>query len=109
MIEPVAPDEFLITFLSAAAVILSGAGYAALFAWGRLRRRHAFMIAAYACYGVLAGAVALLADAANLQGNWRILTGLMLVGYLLAPHGIWRLCATTHPVRHQPHDNARPD
>jgi hypothetical protein len=109
MIEPVAPDQFPVAFLSAAAVILSGAGYAACFAWGRLRQQRAPMIAAYACYGVLAGAVALLADAANLQGNWRLLTGLMLLGYLLAPHGIWRLCDASHPETEDPPGSAKPD
>lgn len=101
MIEPVASHQFVTAFASAAAVMLSGAAYAALFAWARLQRRRSLMIAAYACYGVLAGSVALLADAANLHGFWRILAGLMLAGYLLAPHAIWLLCSGTHP---EPHD-----
>jgi hypothetical protein len=97
MIEPVATENFLLTFVSAALVILSGAGYAALLAWARLGRRRGLMIAAYASYGVLAAAVAILAEAANLDGPWRVVVAVMLVGYLLAPHGIWRLCAETHP------------
>jgi hypothetical protein len=107
MIEPVTSAQFLIAPLSAAAVILSGAGYAACFAWGRLRRRRAPTIAAYACYGVLAGAVALLTDTANLHGGWRLLTGLMLIGYLLAPHGIWLLCNATHPAPQDPAGSAK--
>jgi len=96
MIEPVALQDFFITFFSAAMVILSGAGYAALYAWARLSRRRGVMVWAYGCYVLLAAAVVVLADAAHLNGFWRIVVALMLVGYLLAPHGIWRLCADTH-------------
>lgn len=101
MIEPVASTHFLAAFAAAATVVIAGAGYAALFAWARLRQRREPMIAAYACYGVLAVAVALLAEVAHLDGAWRVLAGLMLIGYLLAPHGIWRLCKTTHPETHE--------
>lgn len=27
---------------------------------------------------------------------WALLVALMLLGYLLAPHGIWHLCVGTH-------------
>ena len=37
MIEPVELKDFFITFFSAALVILSGAGYAGLYAWAKLR------------------------------------------------------------------------
>lgn len=37
MIEPVAREDFFLTFFSAAAVILTGADYAGPFAWSRLR------------------------------------------------------------------------
>lgn len=98
MIEPVALQDFFITFFSAAMVILSGAGYAALYAWSKLSRRRGVMVWAYGCYALLAVAVVVLANAAHLDGFWRIVVALMLVGYLLAPRGIWRLCADTHAV-----------
>ncbi len=100
MIEPVALQDFFITFFSAAAVILFGAGYAALFAWARLGRRRPLLPWAYACYGLLAIAVFVLADATHLSGSWAWVTALMLTGYLLAPHGIWHLCSATHRAGH---------
>lgn len=100
MIEPVALQDFFITFFSAAAVIMFGAGYAALFAWARLGGRRRLMPWAYACYGLLAGAVFFLAGAAHLNGMWSVVTTLMLAGYLLAPHAIWHLCTATHDTEH---------
>jgi hypothetical protein len=38
----------------------------------------------------------MLANSLHLSGHWLILVLLMLIGYLLAPHGIWRLCVGTH-------------
>jgi hypothetical protein len=138
MIEPVALENFFITFFSAALVILSGAGYAALYAWAKLSQRRILFPSpgdevhlepfesvqdnaaqasptaqstlnrpkpdrsrlvlglAYACYLLLAMAVFMLARAANLDGGWRIVCLLMLVGYLFAPRAIWHLCAASH-------------
>lgn len=95
MIEPVALKDFFITFFSSAMVILSGAGYG-LYAWAKLRGNPRLLLWAYACYATLAGATLLLARATHLNGQWQILVGLMLVGYLLAPQGIWRLCVASH-------------
>jgi hypothetical protein len=96
MIEPVALQDFFLTFFSAATIILAGAGYAGLYAWARLRRKPRLLLWAYACYAVLAAATFALAQAAHLSGDWRILVELMLAGYLLAPWGIWKLCAASH-------------
>jgi hypothetical protein len=95
-IEPVALQDFFVAFFSAAMVILSAAGYAALYAWAKLSRRRSVMVWAYCCYALLTTAVLVLAYAAHLNGSWRLVVALMLLGYLLAPHGIWRLCAGTH-------------
>jgi hypothetical protein len=38
----------------------------------------------------------MLADALHLTGFWISIVVVMLVGYLLAPHGIWLLCVNTH-------------
>ena len=100
MIEPVELKDFFITFFSAALVILFGAGYAGLYAWARLRGKPGLLLWAYACYAALAAATFTLARAAHLNGEWRILVGLMLVGYLLAPLGIWKLCAASHGGGH---------
>jgi hypothetical protein len=96
MIEPVELKDFFITFFASAVIILCGAGYAGLYAWSKLRGRPKLMIWAYACYASLAGATVVLAQTAHFKGQWLILVGLMLFGYLLAPLGIWKLCAGTH-------------
>lgn len=101
IIDPVDLDDFFIAFFSAAMVILMGASYALFFAVAKLKRRRIYMYTAYISYALLAGNVILLSNALNLQGYWQIIVWLMLVGYLLAPHGIWHLCRGTHVVSHQ--------
>lgn len=101
MIEPVDLQDFVMTFFAAAAVILFGAAYAALFAWARLSRQRRWIPWAYVCYGLLAVAVYVLAGAAHLRGPWAAVTVLMLVGYLLAPHAVWHLCTATHRAEHE--------
>jgi uncharacterized membrane protein len=102
MIEPVALKDFFVTFFSAAMVILSGALYALLFAYARVRRRPQLMPLAYLAYGGLVVSVIVLALVANLFATpfWTFIVALMLVGYLLAPHGIWHLCVGTHVHEH---------
>jgi hypothetical protein len=102
MIEPVALKDFFLGFFSAAMVILTGALYALLFAWSRVRRQPRLMPLAYAAYLGLVASVLGLAMAANLfaSGFWSLIVALMLVGYLLAPHAIWHLCVGTHA--HEP-------
>ena len=98
MIEPVALKDFFLTFFSAAMVILSGALYALLFAYARVKRQPRLMPFAYAAYLGLVGSVLVLAMVAHLfaSGFWAFVVVLMLVGYLLAPHAIWHLCVGTH-------------
>ena len=98
MLEPVKLANFFIVFFSAAMVILFGAGYALLFAWSRVRARPRLLILAYAAYAGLVMSVVTLAFAANLfhSAYWTFIVALMLVGYLVAPHAIWRLCVGTH-------------
>ncbi|TNF57673.1 MAG: hypothetical protein EP308_01865 [Burkholderiales bacterium] len=98
MIEPVALQDFFITFFSAAMVIMTGGLYALLFAYARLRHRARLMWMAYAAYLGLVASVVTLAAAANLFGStfWITIVALMLIGYLLAPHAIWHLCVGTH-------------
>jgi hypothetical protein len=102
MIEPVELADFFVTFFSAAMVILSGALYALLFAWSRVHARPRLMPWAYASYGVLFVSVLVLMQVANMNTPFWIGIGvLMLVGYLLAPHGIWHLCTATHACEHE--------
>lgn len=103
MIEPVKLADFFLTFLSAALVILSGAVYALLFAYSRVRKMPRLMLLAYAAYAVLFVSVITLAKVTNLFGGvfWIALVMTMLVGYLLAPHAIWRLCVGTHAASHR--------
>jgi hypothetical protein len=51
---------------------------------------------AYLAYGMLAVAVLTLSDVLHFDGPWQVITGVMLVGYLVAPHGIWHLCVGMH-------------
>lgn len=98
MIEPVHLANFFAVFFSAASVILFGAAYALLFAWSRVKARPGLMPLAYAAYAGLFVSVLVLAFAANLlnHGFWTFIVLLMLVGYLVAPHAIWKLCVGTH-------------
>lgn len=98
MIEPVALENFFLTFFSAAMIIVTGALYALLFAYARVKQRPRLMPLAYAAYLGLVVSVLVLATVANLFGTgfWTFIVALMLVGYLLAPHAIWHLCVGTH-------------
>jgi len=102
MIEPVALQDFFLSFFSAAMVILCGALYALLFAYARVRQRPRLMPLAYLAYLGLVASVLVLATVANLfaTGFWTLIVALMLVGYLLAPHAIWHLCVGTHAHEH---------
>jgi hypothetical protein len=103
--EPVALDHLLTAFVAGAAVILSGAAYALLFAWSRLRHRPRLMAPAYVAYGCLTAAVLTLAKVFHMGGFWAAVVVVMLAGYLVAPRIIWRLTvAIDGPAegRHRP-------
>ncbi len=101
MLEPVELKDFFIVFFAGAMVIVAGGLYALMFAWSRIQSKPALMRFAYAAYVVLFVAVLVLGSAAHLHGYWWVLVIAMLLGYLLAPHGIWRLCEGTHGHRHR--------
>ena len=103
MIQPVELATYFTVFFSAASVILFGATYALLFAYARVRSRPRLMPLAYLAYLGLFASVLVLAFAANLFANgfWTFIVLLMLVGYLVAPHGIWHLCVRTHEHEHE--------
>lgn len=110
MIEPVALADFFTVFFSAAMVIMTGAAYALLFAYARVRGMPGLMPLAYAAYAGLAVSVYFLADAANLfhNGYWTFIVALMLVGYLVAPPAIWKLCVGTHAGEPEHETDRRP-
>jgi ABC-type glycerol-3-phosphate transport system permease component len=104
MFEPVELNNILISVIAGALVVLFGALYALTFAFGRLTGRIVLTGLAYGFFALLAVAVLILADALRLTGFWQLITAVILGGYLLAPHAIWKLCAGTHPE--QPVDRA---
>jgi len=108
MIEPVALKDFFMTFFSAALVIITGALYALLFAYSRIKKRPRLMPLAYIAYLGLIVSVLMLAFAANLfhSSFWTFIVLLMLSGYLFAPHAVWHLCVGTH--ENEPGDDADP-
>jgi len=102
MIDPVEMQNFFMAFFSGAMVIMLGALYAMLLAWGRIKSSSAFVASAYVTYALLAVFVFILADTMNFDGFWNAITVVMLVGYLLAPHGIWILSRDTHAHEEAP-------
>ncbi len=96
MVEPVALQDFFITFFSSALIILAGASYALLFTWSKVNPKFNIKIAAYVSYAVLIFSVAELTRAAQFHGYWLIISLVMVIGYFFAPIGIWHLCVKTH-------------
>ena len=103
MNETLQAREIMLATLSGGLVVMFGALYAMLFALGRLRHPH-LMPLAYVAYALFAAAALVLASALHFAGYWLILLLVMLVGYLLAPHGIWHLCVGTHAHPKPPDD-----
>jgi hypothetical protein len=103
MVEPVLLANFFVVFLSAAMVIMTGALYALLFAYSRVKGLPRLMPFAYLSYLGLTISVFVLANVANLLHHpfWIAIVGLMLLGYLVAPHAIWKLCIGTHASEHE--------
>jgi ABC-type glycerol-3-phosphate transport system permease component len=99
MFEPVDLNDILISVIAGALVVLFGALYALAFALGRLSGRRDLVCLGYGFFALLVVAALTLADALHLTGIWQVVTAVILAGYLLAPHAIWKLCAGTHPER----------
>lgn len=96
IVDPGEIRNLLFAFFFAAMVIGWGALYAILITLARRLGRKGLGYAAIATYVALAVCVGALAWAANLTGPWRILVGLMLLGYYFMPRMILRLCEDTH-------------
>lgn len=103
MVEPAELADFFTIFFTSSMVIVLGALYALLFAYSRAEKRPRLMPLAYLAYAGLFVSALFLAQATNLLRHpvWALLVILMLVGYLLAPHGIWHLCVGTHDTKEE--------
>lgn len=91
---------------SGAAIVLFGALYALLLALARLQQRAALLVFAYATYACLIASTFVLARTLDMHGVWLLLPVLLLIGYLLAPHGVWRLCVGIHDEAHGASDRS---
>ena len=97
MVNPVAIENIFAAALSGAMVIVFGGLYALFFAFARIRNSPRLRMGAYISYALLFASTLFLARYLNLDGMWRWVVLVMVVGYLLAPHAIWHLCVGTHP------------
>jgi drug/metabolite transporter (DMT)-like permease len=95
-VEPVELADLMVAVIAGALLVLCGAFYAGALAFARLYRRNDLALLAYVFFAALVGCVFVLADALHLSGTWNVLVGLLLVGYLIAPHLIWKLSVATH-------------
>lgn len=96
MTESVEAQQIMLAAMAGAMVVVFGAIHAFLLAWAKLRgsRKHLRLSwLAYACFML---ATVLLAWTLHFSGFWFLVIFIMLVGYLLAPRGIWHLSVATH-------------
>lgn len=96
MPSAVEAQQIILATMSGALVVLFGAMYALFFALGMINRSKRQLAFAYAAYACFVAATFGLAWSLRLSGLWMSLVVVMLLGYLLAPHGIWHLCVATH-------------
>ncbi len=105
MIQPVALQDFFITFFSSALIIVSGASYALFFVWSKKNVNSFIKLTMYLSYLILLISVFILSQAANFSGAWFSLSVAMAIGYFFAPIGIWYLCVKTHTDSHSLEEN----
>ena len=96
MLEPVAAQNLMAAAMTGAGIVLFGAFYALFFALAKIQARKNFLLLAAASYAGLVFCVVILARTLNLDGFWQSIVIAMLLGYLVAPYGIWHLCVGTH-------------
>ncbi len=96
MIETIELRGLFFGTMSGALVVLAGAFYALFFALAAIQRKRAFWAAAALSFAVLTLAVIVLAGSLDFSGVWLLVAAIILVAYLLAPIGIWKLCQGTH-------------
>lgn len=89
-------SELLIAGMSGAMVVLLGGFYAFFLALHFLRRRRRYQLFAYLSFLLLCLALIILALALHLSTGWRLVIAILMLGYLFAPHLIWKLTQATH-------------
>lgn len=98
MTKAVQAQHIMLATLSGALVVLFGAFYALFFALGAIHGRRSLKVLSYLAHVAFCAATLALSWALRLEGYWLILVVCLLLGYLLAPHGIWHLAAGTHKL-----------
>ena len=99
-------NSLLLGTMAGAMVVFSGALYAVVLSIGKTIGNPTLVRLSYLFYGVLTVSVLVLARTLEFSGVWNWVAATMLVGYLLAPHGIWALCVGTHLSAHESGDNS---
>jgi hypothetical protein len=94
--DPVQVELIATAAMAAGGIIFCGALYAIFYALGRLSNNMRLIQIGFLSYIGLLAATVLLARALQLHGVWLGLIPCLLLGYLLAPPLIWRLCAGVH-------------
>lgn len=89
-------NSILLATMAGAMVVLAGALYAAAFAIGKFSKNPSLVNLSYLFYAVLVVATLVLARTLGFSGVWNWVAVVMLVGYLVAPQAIWKLCVGTH-------------
>ena len=105
MVEAVIAQDIMIATMSGALIVLFGAIYALLYAWSKLQKNNNLMLASYVAFILFVIAVMTLAKALNLDGFWSVVVAMMIVGYFMAPRGIWYLCVGTHKAEQAHHES----
>ena len=94
--DPAEIKQIATAAMAAGGIVFFGALYAIFYALGRLRDDRYFLRIGYASYGALLLCAVLLTNALALEGMWLALIPVLLLGYLMAPPFIWRLCSAVH-------------
>ena len=101
-------ESILLATMAGAMIVLAGALYAAVYSIGRISSNHVLVKLSYLFYAVLVVSTLVLARTLNFAGFWNWVVVVMLVGYLIAPQAIWRLCVATHAEEHTDHSPSTP-
>jgi hypothetical protein len=95
-----------IAAIAAGGIIFCGALYAIFYALGRLADNVRLIRIGFLSYAGLLICTTLLANALNLRGIWLGLVPCLLLGYLLAPPLIWRVCVGVRAMELPPEPSA---
>ena len=101
-------ESILLATMAGAMIVLAGALYAGVYSIGRISSNHVLIKLSYLFYAVLVVSTLVLARTLNFAGFWNWVVVVMLVGYLIAPQAIWRLCVATHAEQHADHRPSTP-